>query len=178
MTYKTSLKKLKVWTLSLGCPKNRVDSERLLGSLGVPVTHVEHMGRADLVFINTCGFIDPAVRESLRAVLDAGQRLGSCKKKPLLVVGGCMVGRYGAEGLAEDLPEVDLWLPTAALPLWPSMVADALGLPRPPESVPGGGRLLSTGPSYAWLKVGEGCRHKCAFCTIYTIRGGGNNRTV
>ena len=172
MTYKTSLKKLKVWTLSLGCPKNRVDSERLLGSLGVPVTHVEHMGRADLVFINTCGFIDPAVRESLRAVLDAGQRLGSCKKKPLLVVGGCMVGRYGAEGLAEDLPEVDLWLPTAALPLWPSMVADALGLPRPPESVPGGGRLLSTGPSYAWLKVGEGCRHKCAFCTIPSIRGG------
>ena len=172
MTYKTSLKKLKVWTLSLGCPKNRVDSERLLGSLGVPVTHVEHMGRADLVFINTCGFIDPAVRESLRAVLDAGQRLGSCKKKPLLVVGGCMVGRYGAEGLAEDLREVDLWLPTAALPLWPSMVADALGLPRPPESVPGGGRLLSTGPSYAWLKVGEGCRHNCAFCTIPSIRGG------
>ena len=172
MTYKTSLKKLKVWTLSLGCPKNRVDSERLLGSLGAPVTHVEHMGRADLVFINTCGFIDPAVRESLRAVLDAGQRLGSCKKKPLLVVGGCMVGRYGAEGLAEDLPEVDLWLPTAALPLWPSMVADALGLPRPPESVPGGGRLLSTGPSYAWLKVGEGCRHNCAFCTIPSIRGG------
>lgn len=172
MTHKTSLKKLKVWSLSLGCPKNRVDSERLLGSLGVPVNHVEHMGRADLVFINTCGFIDPAVRESVRAVLDAGQRLGSCKKKPLLVVGGCMVGRYGAEGLAEDLPEVDLWLPTAALPLWPSMVADALGLPRPPESVPGGGRLLSTGPSYAWLKVGEGCRHNCAFCTIPSIRGG------
>ena len=62
---------LKVWSLSLGCPKNRVDSERLLGSLGVTVEHVRHMGRARLVFINTCGFIEPAVRESVRAVAEA-----------------------------------------------------------------------------------------------------------
>ena len=172
MTSGNKQKKIKVWSLSLGCPKNRVDSERLLGSLGVPVSHVEHMGRADLVFINTCGFIDPAVRESVRAVLDAGQRLGRCRKKPLLAVGGCMVGRYGAENLAEDLPEVDLWLPTADLERWPAMVASALALPPPPARMPGGGRLLSTGPSYAWLKVGEGCRHKCAFCTIPSIRGG------
>ena len=119
MTSANKQKKIKVWSLSLGCPKNRVDSERLLGSLGAPVSHVEHMGRADLVFINTCGFIDPAVRESVRAVLDAGQRLGRCSKKPLLAVGGCMVGRYGAENLAENLPEVDLWLPTADLDRWP-----------------------------------------------------------
>ena len=163
---------LKVWSLSLGCPKNRVDSERLLGSLGCAVQHVEHMGKARLVFINTCGFIDPAVRESVRAVVDAIQRLGKCKTKPLLAVGGCMVGRYGAADLAAELPEVDLWLPTADLPRWPAMVAAALGLAEPPARVAGGGRLLSTGPSYAWLKVGEGCRHKCAFCTIPSIRGG------
>ena len=52
------------------------------------------------------------------------------------------------------------------------MLAAALNLPEPPARIPGGGRLLSTGPSYAWLKVGEGCRHKCAFCTIPSIRGG------
>lgn len=158
--------------MSLGCPKNRVDSERLLGSLGAVVEHVEHMGRARLVFINTCGFIDPAVRESVRAVVDAVERLARCKTKPLLAVGGCMVGRYGAEELARELPEVDVWLPTAEMPRWPAVLAAALGLPTPPAHIPGGGRLLSTGPSYAWLKVGEGCRHKCAFCTIPSIRGG------
>ena len=167
MNTRIATKALTVWSLSLGCPKNRVDSERLLGSLGVPVKSVAQMGRARLVFINTCGFIAPAVRESVRAVLDAVNRLARCKNRPLLAVAGCMVGRYGAEELARELPEVDLWLPTGAL------LAHALGLPDPPEKVTGnGGRLLSTGPSYAWLKIGEGCRHKCAFCTIPSIRGG------
>lgn len=73
----------------------------MLGSLGRAVQHVEHMGKGRLVFINTCGFIDPAVRESVRAVVDAIQRLGKCKVKPLLAVGGCMVGRYGAEELTQ-----------------------------------------------------------------------------
>ena len=169
MLSKSAQKALTVWSLSLGCPKNRVDSEHLLGSLGLPVKSVAHMGRARLVFINTCGFIDPAVRESVRAVLEAISRLGRCKNKPLLAVAGCMVGRYGAQTLARELPEVDLWLPTAQLEYWPRMLARALALPEPPRRAPG--RLLSTGPSYAWLKIGEGCRHACAFCTIPSIRG-------
>lgn len=169
MLSKSAQKALTVWSLSLGCPKNRVDSEHLLGSLGLPVKSVAHMGRARLVFINTCGFIDPAVRESVRAVLEAINRLGRCKNKPLLAVAGCMVGRYGAQTLARELPEVDLWLPTAQLEDWPRMLARALALPEPPRRAPG--RLLSTGPSYAWLKIGEGCRHACAFCTIPSIRG-------
>ena len=162
--------KLKVWSLSLGCPKNRVDSEHLLGSLGIAIESVAHMGRAQLVFINTCGFIEPAVRESVRCIVDAVEHVGRCKKKPLLAVAGCLVGRYGAQPLAEELPEVDLWLPTNDLASWPQRVAQALGLPLPEQG--GAGRLLSTGPSYAWLKVGEGCRHHCAFCTIPSIRGG------
>lgn len=173
MNTRTATKALAVWSLSLGCPKNRVDSERLLGSLGVPVKSVGQMGRARLVFINTCGFIAPAVRESVRAVLDAANRLARCKRKPLLAVAGCLVGRYGAEELARELPEVDLWLPTKDLANWPALLARALRLPEPPKKgIGGGGRLLSTGPSYAWLKIGEGCRHKCAFCTIPSIRGG------
>ncbi len=164
---------LPVWALSLGCPKNRVDSERLLGSLGVPVKTVAHLGRSRLIFINTCGFIEPAVRESIRAVLDAARHVGRLRRRPLLAVAGCMVGRYGARELAKELPEVDLWLPTDALERWPDLVSAALGLVPPPEGRPGaaGGRLLSTGPSYAWLKIGEGCRHQCAFCTIPSIRG-------
>ena len=143
---------LPVWSLSLGCPKNRVDTEHLLGSLGMPVHSVEHMGRARLVFINTCGFIEPAVRESIRSILDAVERLGRCKRRPLLAVAGCMVGRYGVKDLAADLPEVDLWLPTGELENWPAMVREALGLPAAPAAP---GRLLSTGPSYAWLKVAK-----------------------
>lgn len=158
---------LPVWALSLGCPKNRVDSERLLGSLGVPVKTVPHLGRSRLIFINTCGFIEPAVRESIRAVLDAARHAGRLRRRPLLAVAGCMVGRYGVRELAKELPEVDLWLPTEALERWPDLVSAALGLR--PGAV--GGRLLSTGPSYAWLKIGEGCRHHCAFCTIPSIRG-------
>ena len=160
---------LPVWSLSLGCPKNRVDTEHTLGSLGLPVTCVQHMGRARLVFINTCGFIEPAVRESIRSVLDAIQRLAPLKRRPLLAVGGCMVGRYGVTELAAELPEVDLWLPTSRLEEWPAMLREALALQ---DGEPAGGRLLSTGPSYAWLKIGEGCRHNCAFCTIPSIRGG------
>ena len=166
----TSRRPLPVWALSLGCPKNRVDSERLLGSLGVPVKPVAHMGRSRLVFINTCGFIEPAVRESIRAVLDAARHLEKLRRRPLLAVAGCMVGRYGVAELAKELPEVDLWLPTEELERWPALVRAALGLAPAPETRPEG-RLLSTGPSYAWLKVGEGCRHRCAFCTIPSIRG-------
>ncbi|MDE7240670.1 30S ribosomal protein S12 methylthiotransferase RimO [Desulfovibrio sp.] len=166
----TPRRPLPVWALSLGCPKNRVDSERLLGSLGAPVKPVAHMGRSRLVFINTCGFIEPAVRESIRAVLDAARHLEKLRRRPLLAVAGCMVGRYGVAELAKELPEVDLWLPTEELERWPALVRAALGLPPAPETR-SGGRLLSTGPSYAWLKVGEGCRHRCAFCTIPSIRG-------
>lgn len=161
---------LPVWALSLGCPKNRVDSERVLGSLGVAVKPVAHLGKSRLVFINTCGFIEPAVRESIRAVLDAARHIGRLRSRPLLAVAGCMVGRYGVAELAKELPEVDLWLPTEDLARWPALVGAALGLTPEPEARPGG-RLLSTGPSYAWLKVGEGCRHRCAFCTIPSIRG-------
>lgn len=179
MNTRIAPKALPVWSMSLGCPKNRVDSERLLGSLGVPVKSVAQMGRARLVFINTCGFIAPAVRESVRAVLDAARRLSRCKNKPLLAVAGCMVGRYGAQELARELPEVDLWLPTGELANWPALLARALNLPEAPEKpAADGNRLLSTGPSYAWLKIGEGCRHNCAFCTIPSIRGGLRSEAV
>ena len=167
-------KALAVWSCSLGCPKNRVDSEHLLGSLGVPVKSVSQMAQARMVFINTCGFIGPAVQESVRTVVEAVERISHYKRKPLLVVAGCMVGRYGAGELQIELPEVDLWLPTREHAQWATRVRDALNLLDEQNDISpyGAGRLLSTGPSYAWLKVGEGCRHNCAFCTIPSIRGG------
>ena len=157
---------LKIWSISLGCPKNRVDTEHLLGALPVPFRPVSQMGRADVVFINTCGFIRPAVEESIKTILDAADRIGRVKKRPLLAVAGCMVGRYGAEELAKEIPEVDLWLSNQSLEPWGETLARRLGLGA---SVTG--RVLSTPPSYAWLKISEGCRHACAFCTIPSIRG-------
>lgn len=171
MTRAVSRKPLPVWSCSLGCPKNRVDSEHLLGSLGVPIKSVSQMWQARMVFINTCGFIAPAVQESVRTIVETVERLGHYKRKPLLVVAGCMVGRYGVEALKAELPEVDLWLPTREHGHWAEKVRAALAIHE--DSFPSvGGRLLSTGPSFAWLKIGEGCRHNCAFCTIPSIRGG------
>lgn len=157
---------LRVYSQSLGCPKNRVDTERLLGSLGADVMTVSEPEEADLAFINTCAFIGPAVEESVRAVVQLAADLDGLDSRPLLAVGGCLPGRYGTAELARELPEVDVWLHTDDIETWPARLAAALGLENPAP-----GRLLSTGPSYAWLKIGEGCRHHCSFCTIPSIRG-------
>jgi len=196
---------LKLYSISLGCPKNRVDTERALGELSVfgPIRLVDAPQHADCVFINTCGFIAPATQESVRVVVDAIDRIQAlpAKKRPLLAVAGCLIGRYGIEALAPDLPEVDLFLHTRCLDAWGRDLREALAqflacrgqvsAPASPQAggatsaggaagggaPPAGGgtsaraRLLSTGPSYAWLKVSDGCRHTCAFCTIPSIRG-------
>ncbi len=159
--------KLTAWVLSLGCPKNRVDTEKILGSLGIPVKMATHMGRSELVLINTCAFIEPAARESIRAILDAIERIRTLKRRPLLAVAGCLPGRYGKDELASELPEVDLWLHPQEQEIWPAMIQKALTIKE--SNVPG--RITPFDMSYAWLKIGEGCRHKCAFCTIPSIRG-------
>ncbi len=159
---------LKVYSQSLGCAKTRVDTERLLGSLG-PVLTVLAPKKADLVFINTCAFIGPAVSESVQAVVEMAEHIKSLPKsrRPFLAVAGCLPGRYGIADLKAELPEVDLWLHTDDIATWAEQLLRALGLPTGAPR----GRLLSTGPSYAWLKIGEGCRHSCSFCAIPSIRG-------
>lgn len=160
-------KKLTVWAQSLGCPKNRVDTEKLLGSLRCKIEFVRHMGKCRLVFINTCAFIEPAARESIRAIIAAAEKIGRLKRKPVLAVAGCLPGRYGTEELAREFPEIDLWLTPDCQKEWPAMLNAALGLSGETHD----GRLLSTGPAYAWLKIAEGCNHNCSFCAIPGIRG-------
>ena len=162
---------LRIYSQSLGCPKNRVDTERLLGSLGKPslgepVLTVSEPEEADLVFINTCAFIGPAVEESVRTIVQMDADLEDLPERPFFVVGGCLPGRYGVAELAGEIPEVDLWLHAAGGDACAAMLAEARKLKNAEP-----GRLLSTGPSYAWLKIGEGCRHRCSFCTIPSIRG-------
>ena len=174
---------LRVYLKSLGCPKNRVDTERVIGSLIRDIDFVDQPEDADLVFINTCAFIGPAVEESIHTIVQMATDLGleadgisgdkKCGKvgaglarRPSLAVAGCLVGRYGLAELRENIPEVDIWLHPAELAHWPRLLAEHLNL-----AVAQAGRILSTGPSYAWLKIGEGCRHNCSFCVIPSIRG-------
>ena len=162
-----------IYSVSLGCPKNRVDSERLLASIP-GIVPVESIIEAECVIINTCSFIEPAIRESVSVIAEAIEDIAQKEdgRKTLLVVSGCLVGRYGERTLAPELSEVDLWLDNRDLDAWPEKLREAMaahGLDTAGTVV--GSRFLSTGPSYAWLKISDGCDHTCSFCTIPAIRG-------
>ena len=163
---------LTVHTVSLGCPKNRVDTEAMLACLGPGAEPVDDPSRADLVLVNTCGFIEPAVNESLETIVGLAAELSDMAgdaPRPVLAVTGCLVSRYGAAELSRELPEVDFWLTTRELHRFAEVAGRALGRRLDPRPSPV--RRLSTGPSYAYLKIAEGCGHGCSFCTIPSIRG-------
>jgi len=160
------MQKLKIHTVSLGCPKNRVDTEKMLAQLGEGWKPVREPAKADIVLVNTCAFISPAVEESLQEIIALGEEIKGSGKKPLLVVTGCLVARYGQKKLYSLLPEVDLFLTIpeqedAAL-VW----AQKCGL----DPVPGQ-QVLTTGPSYGYVQLSDGCNNKCSFCTIPSLRG-------
>ncbi len=160
---------IKVFAITLGCPKNRVDTERALASLAAarPIELVDEAEAADLILINTCGFIEEAVSESIETILAVAASTSPGKR---LVVGGCMVNRYGDE-LIQELPEVDLFLTSRELL--------ELGQRLDGGSAAGGqGRLLSTPPWFAYLKLGEGCSNRCTYCLIPRLRGPQRDRPV
>ena len=161
---------MKIGFITLGCDKNTVDSERYLAQLAdrgaVPT---EELDDAEVIVINTCGFIDAAKKESLDAILQAGElkRSGACQA---VVAVGCMVQRHKGE-LEEALPEVDLFLGSAEMDrLLPELESRGLIGDQP---VPHPGVRLFTGdlPHIRYLKVSEGCDHGCAFCAIPLMRG-------
>src|SRR6266480_2931382 len=171
----------KVGFISLGCPKNLVDSEVMMGRLklnGYEIT--ADAGEADTVVVNTCGFIDSAKKESIEAILEAA-RLKTEGLATRLVVAGCLVERYRDE-LKASMPEVDAFIGTSQindiLRVCDSNV-DARSLPVLPignqsatylydESTP---RVLATPSHYAFIKIAEGCDRPCAFCFIPQMRG-------
>lgn len=163
----------RVALVTLGCDKNTVDSERLLARLASGGAYVTADAvDADVIVINTCGFIDVAKEESVDAILDA-VRLKQQGRVRAVVAMGCMVQRYKAD-LEAELPEVDLFLGlTEAERLVPEL--RARGLLRDARQVPTMEqpmRLLSTStPHTSHLKISEGCDHTCAFCAIPLMRG-------
>jgi len=171
----------KVGMVSLGCPKNLVDSEVMLGLLargGYELT--PRAGDADILIVNTCSFIEPAQRESIDTILEmaAYKKSGSARR---LVVAGCLAERYRHE-IRKEIPEVDFVIGTNEL----ERVLEACGAGGArPASSPGASdhpfdpylyteftpRVLST-PSYsAYIKIAEGCDHPCSFCVIPQMRG-------
>src|SRR5579863_2648117 len=166
----------KVGMVSLGCPKNLVDSEVMLGVLarhGYDFT--PQAGDADVLIVNTCGFIEPAKQESIDTILEMAEhkKSGSASR---LIVAGCLVERYRQE-ILKDIPEVDFVIGTNELErVLEACAFESVGreaaTPIQPylyhEFTP---RVLST-PSYsAYLKIAEGCDHPCSFCVIPQMRG-------
>jgi ribosomal protein S12 methylthiotransferase len=169
----------KIYFISLGCAKNRVDSEVMLGRLearGFRLT--QEPQEADVVIVNTCGFIESAVKESIETVLEAARlkEEGVCR---VLGVAGCLPQRY-ARSLVHDLPEVDFFIGTEALWHLPERVELALAgkvgpaLNLAPDReiwTQPWPRTLTTPRGTAYLKIAEGCSNRCAYCTIPGIRG-------
>jgi ribosomal protein S12 methylthiotransferase len=161
---------LKLGVISLGCDKATVDSEHLVARLvghGAEITPA--LDAADVILVNTCGFIDAAKRESIEALLDAGRlkRDGRCRA---VIAVGCLVARYGPE-LKAELPEVDYFFGFGDLPgLVPRLVQDGL-LDARDAGHPGVRHYLGASPHVRYLKISEGCDHTCAFCAIPLMRG-------
>ncbi|HEU4565506.1 MAG TPA: 30S ribosomal protein S12 methylthiotransferase RimO [Gemmatimonadaceae bacterium] len=161
---------MKVGIITLGCDKNTVDSERYLAQLaGYGAEPTRDLDAADVILVNTCGFIDAAKKESIDAILEAARLkdAGSCQA---VVAVGCMVQRHKEE-LAEALPEVDLFLGSAEMDrLIPELSERGL-VPDAPALHPGERIFVGDLPHVRYLKVSEGCDHGCAFCAIPLMRG-------
>jgi ribosomal protein S12 methylthiotransferase len=177
---------MKIGLISLGCPKNLVDSEVMLG-LAEQAGHqlTADPAQADVLVVNTCAFIDSAKQESIDAILEMAQHkaTGSCQR---LIVTGCLGERYRDE-LRKEIPEIDEVLGTGDVPQIVNAIAGAAAplqfyrsstLQSRPSYIYDANtpRHLATPPHYAYVKIAEGCDYKCAFCIIPTLRGAYRSR--
>jgi ribosomal protein S12 methylthiotransferase len=168
--------------VSLGCPKNLVDSEVILGLLskeGYSLT--TDPSRAEILIVNTCSFIEEATKEAVETILQLSRlkKEGRCR---LLIVSGCLPQRYG-KALEKELSEVDLFIGTGAFQNLPKLLSrkqkQRSFVPQTTflynEKTP---RILSTPPFIAYLKTAEGCSNACTFCTVPKIRGPYRSRKI
>ena len=166
---------MKIGFVSLGCPKNLVDSEVMMGQL-VAKGHelTPHPDQADVLVVNTCSFIDPAKKESVDTILEMAEykKVGRARK---LIVAGCLVERYRGD-IRKEMPEVDALIGTNELDRivaavrgrWRPRHADAAQPYLYHDLTP---RVLATPRHFAYIKIAEGCDHPCTFCVIPQYRG-------
>ena len=169
---------MKVGFVSLGCPKNLVDSEVMMGQLAACGHELTpHPAEADVLVVNTCSFIDPAKQESVDTILEMAEykKTGKARK---LVVAGCLVERYRGD-IRKDMPEVDALIGTNEIEKIVAVCEDAENTDAPVvpylyhDLTP---RVLATPGHFAYLKIAEGCDHPCTFCVIPQYRGAFRSR--
>ncbi|MCK5241692.1 30S ribosomal protein S12 methylthiotransferase RimO [bacterium] len=167
----------RVCLISLGCPKNQVDSEHALGAFQDQGFVLEaEPEKADVLIINTCAFIRSAEEETIQAVLEAAQVKKTGRARFLLVV-GCWVSKYSENKLRHLVPEIDAVAPPGEISQWVQHVQTFF------QTTPGSARRVSTrpllsNPGTAYLKIAEGCSRRCAFCIIPRLRGNLQSRPM
>lgn len=177
------MREIKIGMVSLGCSKNRVDSELMLGALQKEkYAFTDDPARADVIIVNTCGFIESAKQESIDTILEMAEYKKSGRLKALIVC-GCLAGRYQEE-LSSQLPEVDAFLGVTAYDKIAQAVEKVLEHQHFEEydqaKAEGDylGRVLTTPSHYAYLKIAEGCNNRCSYCAIPYIRGNLQSRPI
>ncbi|MCL2760092.1 MAG: 30S ribosomal protein S12 methylthiotransferase RimO, partial [Desulfuromonadales bacterium] len=177
--------KEKVSMISLGCPKNLVDAEVMLGYLGkegFEITTDEHT--ANIIIVNTCSFIKEAKQESIDTILDLADRKkdGNCR---LLVVTGCLPQRYQEE-LAKEMPEVDIFIGTADYPRIAEIIKEKNGTDGQSRYISDPNylydvempRMQSSPRYYSYIKIAEGCSNCCSYCVIPSLKGAFRSRPM
>ncbi|MDX9755703.1 MAG: 30S ribosomal protein S12 methylthiotransferase RimO [bacterium] len=173
-------REIKFYLTSLGCPKNLVESEEMMAKMSLSgMVLVHEPEEADLLIVNTCGFITPAKQESIDVILDLAELR---EKNPWqrLVVVGCMVQRY-REQMAAEIPEIDGFVGVEDKQTLLDIVWNVFGqTPMHPinNSFPYAPRLLATPPHMAYLRISDGCSHQCSYCAIPMIRGKHKSRPM
>lgn len=170
------MKNYKVGMVSLGCDKNRVDSEIMLGSMIKRYDITSNPKMADIIVVNTCGFIESAKQESIDTILEMAQykETGKCK---LLIATGCLIQRYGEE-LKELIPEIDIMLGVNNYNDMDTVInnfidndSKSININYSDENINEGERVLTTASHTAYMRIAEGCDNFCTYCAIPKIRG-------
>ena len=168
---------MKILLVSLGCDKNLVDSEVMLGMLAEKgYTFTNDEAEAEIAVVNTCCFINDAKEESVNAILEMAELKKSGQLKALIVT-GCLAQRYQKE-IREEIEEVDAIIGTSAIDKIAETIEDAIAGESREHMLPLDGklsgnrkRMVTTGGHYAYLKIAEGCDKRCTYCIIPAIRG-------
>ena len=170
------MKKYKVGMVSLGCDKNRVDSELILGSINKFYEITNDPKEAEIIIVNTCGFIESAKQESIDTILEMAEYKNKYKCK-MLIATGCLTQRYGEE-LLELMPEIDILMGVNDYMKIHKMILDFINGERKlfaanysDENINEGIRLLTTDKHTAYVRIAEGCDNYCTYCIIPKIRG-------
>ncbi len=173
---------MKIGMISLGCPKNLTDSETMLGILSDGNEIVTDVSEAEIIIVNTCGFIDSAKQESIDTILEMAEyKKKNCKK---LIMTGCLAERYNVE-IMQELPEVDAVVGAGDYHKIKEVIEDTLEGEKPciyghqndliPEGLP---RRTATPPYTAYIKIADGCDNNCTYCAIPHIRGKYRSRRI